>query len=139
MRSEQVIQKAESGARKIRELTDGWAILFSGPLDFGDGVAFDTEKRYIESRKSANDPNYRLKVAVSIAISGRIPPPPPMMAECAKSAYQVARRALAVDEILVPHLLTEKWYEDKTKAPIARDDYFCLKISEDLSNYDTRS
>jgi hypothetical protein len=108
MRSGQTVQKAESGVRKIRELIDGWAALISGPSDFGEKVAFDTQRKYIGARKPSSPPQpTNTLMSLALALSGpHRPLPPPVMAECAKSAYQAARRTLVIDEILRPQLLT---------------------------------
>jgi hypothetical protein len=138
VRGGQTVLKADAGVRKIREVVDGWVALISGPIDFGEVVIFDAERRYCAARNPERSFE-EMNEAARRAVRGEPPAPLPTLPECAKAAYQAARRNYAVDKILKPRMLTEDWYDEKVKGPISKDDDFFLAISRELDELFTES
>jgi len=61
------------------------------------------------------------------------------MPECAKAAYQAARKTYAIDKVLHPRLLSEAWYEEKAKNSVSKEDDFFLAICRELDELFTGS
>jgi hypothetical protein len=135
IRGGQTVLKADAGVRKIREMAEGWAALISGPLDFGEQIIFDAERRYLEQKLSGD----RLAIRTMIEEMSGKKVALPAMPQFAKEAYQVARKNLAVDVVLRPKLLSEQWYDHKVKNQISKGDEFFFSISREIQEVFTES
>ncbi len=120
LRDGQTVLKADNAVRKIRELADSWVGLISGPLDFGEQVLFNAQIAY--------------RAAESRELAERLPMP-----ECVKSAYQIARGAAVIDNILSPRLLDEAWYKRKVARQVSERDQFFIEISRLMDEYSNQS